>query len=207
MANRRPSLTRTVQCGCPFLITAPHAGAGQLTVEVLDPDDHALGRAGRASPWRRERALAGRSQTGEADGDRRAGLAAPALPLFLRRPSGRGRGQRRHRGHGIHLADPAHAGGPHPGPAILPERRAGRGAGDRHGFEERAHFGAQFGAHRIDARGPESACAFHGPAECARNRGGAVPVSGRPGGQLSSALRGGDAHRRGGVHPAGAPGG
>src|ERR1022692_4713969 len=33
----------TVRVSIPY--AAPHAGAGQLTVEVLDPDDHVLGRA------------------------------------------------------------------------------------------------------------------------------------------------------------------
>src|ERR1035438_3756465 len=33
----------TVRVSIPY--AAPHGGAGQLTVEVLDPDDHVLGRA------------------------------------------------------------------------------------------------------------------------------------------------------------------
>jgi hypothetical protein len=145
----------TVRVSIPY--AAPHAGAGQLTVEVLDPDDQALGRAEQSvavgagkGRWQEDLKLTKPMAIDE--------LAWQRLryQLFLRRPSGRDRRVRRHRGHGIHLADPAHAGGPYPGPAILFERRASRGAGDRHGFQERAHFGRQFGAHRIGARRPES---------------------------------------------------
>ena len=99
---------------------APHAGAGQLTVEVLDPEDQ--GPRALGAPRRRERRETARGsedvQLAKARRDRGPGLASRALSLRLQRCA-----RTRRSGHGIHLADPAHAGDPHPRTAVLSGRR------------------------------------------------------------------------------------
>ena len=114
---------------------APHAGGGQLTVEVLDPEDQVLGRTGHH---------AGVAQgSGRWQEDIRLAKAPSIEDLVWHRVRYRfayaDAREAADGGHRIHLADPAHAGDAYPRPAILPGRRTGGGARHRHRFEERGH--------------------------------------------------------------------
>ena len=116
-----------------------HAGAGQLTVEVLTPEDEVMGRVERrveagaaAGLWSEEVPL----EQGVASGG--PGVAAGAVSLYLQRAEGAGG-----RGYGFDFAHSAEAGGPHSGAAVVSGGRQCGGAGDRDGYEEPADRGGQ----------------------------------------------------------------
>ena len=113
-----------------------HAGAGQLTVEVLNPDGEVLARAERRGRCGRFGRLARGVEAGEADGGGRPGVAAGAVPVCLQRRKECGGG-----GYGIDFDDAAHAGHSYFGAAVVSFGGKCGGAGDRHGLEERADCG------------------------------------------------------------------
>ena len=116
---------------------APRAGSGTLHLEVLNPEDTVVGHvqmrvtlAEGEGWWRQDVPLVKE-------------IAAEDLAWHrLRYRFSYGgdtenavEGTRRHR------RSAAHPGDPHYGTAVLSERRAGGGAGDRHGFQKRAVAG------------------------------------------------------------------
>ncbi len=168
-----------------------HTGAGQLTVEVLSPEDEVMGRV--------ERRVEAGAAAGLWSEEVPLGKALPLKDLVWQRVRYRftysGAERAGGGGHGFDFAHPAAAGGPHSGAAIVPGGRQCGGAGDRDGYEEPADRG---GRHAAD-RGREGAAFIFRAFECARNGGGAVPAAGGRDRRVYAAVRGGDADRRGRV--------
>ena len=99
-----------------------HEGPGKLVAEILDPEDHVLGRVERNVTIGKDDGSWQEVITPDkAHRVRRHHLAAPALPLRICRQQPPC--DRRHR---IHLADPSPARRPHPRPDRIPRRQRSR---------------------------------------------------------------------------------
>jgi hypothetical protein len=195
----------TVRVSIPY--TAPHAGAGQLTVEVLDPDDQVLGRAEQSvavgagkGHWQEDLKLAKPMPIDELawqrlryrfsyDGHQGEAAAAAiegteSISQILRMPVVHILGQQSYLSGGqaavrVIVTDSNNEAIAGPSSVRIELAPEGR--------KTRALFTG-----RLNARGTVEA-QFRFPAGLV----GSYPI----------ALRGRDAHRRGGVHPAGATGG
>ena len=151
---------------------APYAGRGKLTVEILDPEDHAIGYAERTADagakgvWREDIALTKPmpveelvwhrlryrfSYTGSQDA---IAEDTESISQILRMPVLRIIGQQ----------------------SYLDGRQCG-GARDRHGFQERADRRAWPGADRTCRPGRQAARVVRRSAEPAWHDRGAVPIS------------------------------
>ncbi len=120
-----PATVATYSHGLLHLTIAYHAarsGAGQLTIEVLDPEDNVLGRA--------ERQVEVAAGQGRWQDQIKLEKPLPLDDLVWHRVRYRFEYADRQTaaigGHGVHLADPAHAGDSHPGTAVLPDAAARR---------------------------------------------------------------------------------
>ena len=120
-AQQPPPPTPAGGSPSPSRTTPQRKASGKLIAEILDPEDHVLGRTERNVDITKGDGSWQQSSRPTSHPLRRHHLAAPALPLRIRR-----RQAARHRRHRIHLADSAPAGRPHPRPDRVPRGQRGR---------------------------------------------------------------------------------